>query len=324
MARYQYNGLIPPITPFDLQNKNGAIKSVVLYFLSRLGSMFKWDGLPSTIPKRELELFLMTNGHVCFAKADDGNLYVFTGGFGGKPNAYYMPTRYIIANPYVETKNEFDVSNIGENANAVVMPNDSMYQGLLPLLEKYATLMCENELSIWIRTITSRAEFLILAENSKGKEAVDVFIKNLFDGKLSSILNKVSLQDGIKTQPYANTNGNAITQLIEMQQYLKASLYNELGLNANYNMKREAINSDEANLNNDALRPLIDDMLECRKNWCKKVNEMFGTSISVDFDSVWYENQKEIDLSLENLEQTQEQPQEDKVTEEGVKNEETE
>lgn len=301
---YQYNGLIPPVTPYDLREKNACVKSIVFYFLSRLGAMFKWNGLPKKIPKRELELFLMTNGHVCFAKAEDGELYIFTGGFGGVPNAYYMPTEYLIANPYVKTKRSFNVSNIDENADAVVMPNDSMYQGLLPLLEKYATLMTENELSMWIRTITSRAEFLILAENDKGKDSVDLFIKNLFDGKLSSILNKVSLQDGIKTQPYANASGNSITQLIEMQQYLKASLYNELGINANYNMKRESINSGEAVLNDDALRPLIDDMLDCRKKWCEKVNEMFKTNISVEFDSVWEENQEEIDNALANQEAT--------------------
>jgi hypothetical protein len=218
-----------------------------------------------------------------------------------------MPTRYIVANPYTKTKNEFNV-----DVDCVVMPNDSMYQGLLPLLTKYATMMVENELSMWIRDITSRAEFLVLAENDNGKNAVDVFIQNLFEGKLTSILNKVSLLDGIKTQPYANATGNGLTQLIEMQQYLKASLYNELGLNANYNMKRESINSGEATLNDDALRPLIDDMLECRKQWADKVNEMFGTTISVEFASVWKENQEEIDATLEKIE---EEPQEKKVNE---------
>ena len=312
---YEYNGLIPPITPYNLKDKQYAVKSCVLYFLARLGAMFKWDGLPKTIPKRELELFLMTNGNVCFAKAEDGELYVFTGGWGGKPDEYYLPTRYLIANPYIKTKNEFE-----RDVDCIVMPNDSMYQGLLPLLTKYATMMVENELSMWVRDITSRAEFLILAENSKGKDSVDLFLKNLIDGKLSSILNNFSLLDGIKTQPYASATGNGLTQLIEMQQYLKASLYNELGLNANYNMKRESINSGEATLNDDALRPLIDDMLECRRQWIDKVNKMFGTSISVEFASVWKENQEEIDATLENLEnQTEPQQEEPKVNEDDGK-----
>ena len=310
MPQYQYNGLIPPISPYKMQDKDKSIKSLVLYFLARLGAMFEWKGLPDTIPKRNLELFLMTNGNICFAEGEDGNLYVFTGGWGGKPDVYYMPTRYIVANPYVKTKNEFDVG-----IDCVVMPNDSMYQGLLPLLRKYATMMVENELSMWIRDITSRAEFLVLAENDKGKESVDLFIKNLFDGKLTSILNRVSLQDGIKTQPYANASGNGLTQLIELQQYLKASLYNELGLNANYNMKRESINSGEATHNDDALRPLIDDMLECRKKAVEKVNKMFGTEISVEFNSVWEENKEEVEATLENLEQGNNQEQEGEADE---------
>jgi len=78
-------------------------------------------------------------------------------------------------------------------------------------------------------------------------------------------------------------------------QYTKASWFNELGLNANYNMKRESINSDESQLNDDALLPLVDDMLNCRRLAAEKVNAMFGTSISVDFASSWQDNQQEID-----------------------------
>ena len=103
---------------------------------------------------------------------------------------------------------------------------------------------------------------------------------------------------GLKTQPYANTGHNVITDLIELEQYLKASWFNELGLNANYNMKRESINSGESQLNNDMLLPLIDDMLKQRQEGAEKVNDMFGTSITVELASSWEDNQEEIDKEL--------------------------
>ena len=66
-------------------------------------------------------------------------------------------------------------------------------------------------------------------------------------------------------------------------------------------MKRESINSGESQLNNDALFPLIDDMLSNRKKAIQKVNDMFGTDITVDLSSSWKDNKTELKLEQTNL-----------------------
>lgn len=84
------------------------------------------------------------------------------------------------------------------------------------------------------------------------------------------------------------TQGNQqIGQLIELLQYYKASLFNDLGLNANYNMKRERLNTQEVSMNIDALMPFVDSMLTERVEGVKRVNEMFGTDITVTLGSSW-------------------------------------
>ena len=82
--------------------------------------------------------------------------------------------------------------------------------------------------------------------------------------------------------------------MIELNQYQKASFWNDIGLNANYNMKRESINSGESQLNDDALLPLIDNLLRERSEGCDRVNAMYGTSISVSLASAWEDNEQEI------------------------------
>ena len=67
-------------------------------------------------------------------------------------------------------------------------------------------------------------------------------------------------------------------------------------------MKRESINSGESQLNNDALYPLIDDMLNNRKQAIDKVNKMFNTNISVELSSSWKDNKIELELCQQNLE----------------------
>ena len=85
--------------------------------------------------------------------------------------------------------------------------------------------------------------------------------------------------------------------MIELQQYLKASWFNEIGLNANFNMKREYLSEEELRSSTDVLLPLIDDMLTCREKAMDWVNRTYGTSIRVKKNSAWEQKQMELDTA---------------------------
>lgn len=301
LNRYKefYNHIIPHCKPYDFLDKEQSVTQHILYMLNRTQSMFKWEGLPDTIPQRVLELYLQINGNTCFYEYN-GDLYVFTGGLGGEPDVYYMPTLYTISNPALNLSKTLRIDK-----DCVVIPNDSMYLGLIPMFSRYATQLTETELSIDIAVVNSRIVDLISAPDDRTKESAEIFLKNIRDGKPGVIAENAFL-DGIKSQPYGATGNRILTDLIETMQYEKASWFNDLGLNANYNMKRESLNTTESQLNNDALLPLIDNMLESRQRGIEKVNEMFGTNISVDFASSWEDNIEEIELQHEQLENPEE------------------
>ena len=292
--KYVY-GMLGGSPEYDFANKSTCIRQHIAYMLNRTQSMFRWNGLPNTIPERSLELFLQTNGNVCFYK-HNGDLYVFTGGMGGEPDVYYMPTVYTIANPALKLSKALKIGS-----ECVVMPNDSLYLGLIPMFTRYASGMTENELSMKIALINSRIVDLISAPDDRTRLSAEKFLSDIANGKHGVIAENAFL-DGIRAQPYGTTaNSNTLTNLIEMEQYFKASWFNELGLNANYNMKRESLNSSESQMNNDALLPLVDDMLKCRERAVENVNEMFGTEISVSLASSWEDNEQEIELEHEQL-----------------------
>ena len=48
-------------------------------------------------------------------------------------------------------------------------------------------------------------------------------------------------------------------------------------------------------MNEDALLPLIDQMLECREKFCEEVNELYGLNISVELNSSWKKIRNEVD-----------------------------
>lgn len=274
------------IGEYDFRNKDRCVRLKVNRMLNRTQSMFRWSGLPDTIPEYILERFLQTHGDVCWYK-HNGDLYVFVGGVGDKPDVYYRPTRYIIDNPALDISVQPLIDK-----ECVVMLNDTYHQGLLPLCREHATAIVETELSVNIATINSRLIAAIAASDDQTRASAEKYLQDIAEGKQGVIAETAFLQ-GLKVLPYTSGSNNTIISLIELMQYQKASWYNDLGLSANYNMKREALNSSETVIDNDILLPLIDDMLKCRKAGAEKVNAMYDTDIRVELSSSWEDNQEE-------------------------------
>lgn len=284
-------------------DKSKSSQSIILYMLSRLQKMFRYENLPDSIPRQYLENYLLVNGHCIIARdkkhPSDQSIYAFIGAAGGEPDIYYRPTRYMVANPSLNFSAEYYISTTDPNhePDAVLIRNDTMWQGLYPMMARYAALISENLLTIRTADVMLRVLALITAPDDSSRLAADQFLKDITEGHLASIAENRFL-DGIRMQNPPSNNGSYLTQFIELHQYLVGSFYNEVGLNANYNMKREALSESETGLNDDSLMPLCEDMLRCRQEDIERVNSMFGTSIQVYLDSSWLENEIERLLSI--------------------------
>ena len=274
-----------------LQDKDLMFKSVVLSMLNKTTQMFEYKNLPKTIKTKDLEIQLQVNGF-CIWKEVDGNLYTFVGGLGGEPNPYYLPTIATVANPALNY-----TKNLKIDKECVVMLNDHFYQGLMPLHSKYGMLLTEAEISLKYAIINARIPALVQADNDRSYKTAEEFFKKITDGKDYGIIASREMLDGVKSHDFYKQA--YIKELIESVQYIKGSWYNEIGLNAAFNMKREAINEAEAALNEDILYPTIDTMLSCRELALEKVNNMYGTNISVSLNSVWEQNRKHEKLVFE-------------------------
>lgn len=293
---------------FYFRNKDGKldkrelVRGYQAYMYNRLMKMFHYENLPTTIPQDYLEYYLLTNG-TCIIKEFNGKYYPFIGNFGGEPDPLYRPTIYVVANPALKMSEEVPLFSIdGElSTECVLMRNDKLWVGLAPLVNRYSYLLAENIITMRVADIMLRVVALLTAPDDKTKAAADAYLKKLIEGELS-IVAENKFFDGLKLQSPPSNNGSYLTQFIELQQYYKGSFYNEIGLSASFNMKRESIGEGEATLNEDTLSPLIDTMLEVRQEDVSRLNDLFGFDISVDFDSVWKQNVKEHELEIDKLE----------------------
>lgn len=282
-----------------LEDRDYLVKNAVLQMLNKTTRLFKYTNLPDTIKTKDLETLLQVGGFAILTVVD-GKPYAFRGGLGGEPNPYYLPTIATVANPALR----FD-KNLKIGEDCVVMLNDNFYQGLMPLFSKYGNLISEAEISLRHALINSRIPALVQADNDNTYKSATEFFEKITKGESYGVISSKEFFDGIRSQEfYKHTH---IKDIVESIQYLKGSWAIDIGINAPYNMKREAINEAEASLNDDFLYPTVDTMLQCRKDALKKFNERFGYDISVDFDGIWKQNRVNEELILETKEAELEQ-----------------
>lgn len=264
-----------------VKNKDTAVMAFIENTLAKTQAMFVYEGLPDTVPAEELERLLQTEGNAFFAEVN-GDLYALQGAAGGEPDPYNRPTIYTVANPALKLNKSYKIG-----VDGIFIQNDTNGNSLLPIIGKFAVLYTDGIISLNTASILTRITMLISASDDKTKQSADEFLKKILDGDFS-VIGENAFFKGVNMQTAATSNTQYITQLVELVQYYKANMLNELGLNANYNMKRERLNTGEVAMNVDVLLPYVDNMLHERQKALKQVNEMFGTEITVRLGSSWY------------------------------------
>lgn len=266
---------------YDFKNKDANINQLNRYMFAKTLSMFEWENLPDTIPQKELERLLQLNGYAFITKVGD-DLYAFNGGLGGVPDAYGNATEIVISNPHLKFNKTLSIKDDG-----VLILNDDLALGLQPLFQKHNTLLAENDINMVLHGYATRMQHVISASDDKTKQSAESYVKKIVDGEVS-IIGENALFDGVRVQSIHSSQGSSVTQLTEYHQYIKASLFNEIGLSANFNMKRERLVSGEVEQGEDSLFPLVYNMMQNRLASVDSINKMFGTEIDVDFGSVWH------------------------------------
>ena len=265
---------------YNFKSKVSNQAAYVDYMLAKSIPMFEWEGLPDSLPYRELEKMLQCSGYAFLAE-HEGQIYAFNGGLGGEPDVYGNPSQIFIASPALKLNKTFNLEKDG-----VLISNDDLRLGLLPLYERFAFMQTETDINLTLYGYNTRINRLISASDDKTKESAELAVKRAIDGDIA-IISENAIWEGISIHTGTSQNTGTAKSLIELAQFYRASLYNEIGLSANTNLKRERLVSAEVEQGEDSIFPLVLSMLKCRINAVEKINAFFGLEIKVDFGSVW-------------------------------------
>lgn len=283
-----------------------------LYFdmlVNKVCNLFKWENLPETVDERFLMVNLMLTGRVCWFD-HNGRIYALNGNWGGEPNVYYRPTQFIVANPVIGSKTltvlNKDGSNSIDKLTGVLMPltdadyfNDAERGGLYRLIYQTAGLLADNISSLNVSQINGRVSQIWTADNDAMARTVEEVVRDIYEGHPYRVVSQ-DILNKVNAVPTAQTGqSNTLLNLIEAHQYILASFYNEIGIPSQWNMKRERVNTAETELMTGSLDVSVYNMEKNLKNAVEKINELFGTDISVRFNEEIKEDEVEPDQEPE-------------------------
>ena len=265
---------------FDYKDKTTNLSNFKRLMFDKSLSMFQYDNLPETLPQLELEKILQTYGYAFITDKYKGDLYAFRGALSGQEqDPYGRPTLITIAEPMFN--GTFEIGKDG-----ILITNDDMNLGLTFLYEKYGTMLNETDITIIMANFNERMQKLLSANDDNTIASAKDYITGIINGDIDVVASS-KLFDSFQVDGSTQGTSTNVSDLVELQQYIKANLYNEIGLNANYNMKRERLTAGEVDMNTDNLRPFVDNMLHARQIAIIKLNELYGLDLSVDFSSIW-------------------------------------
>ena len=238
-----------------------------------------------------LKMNLLLGGEICITDFNE-KLYACIGARGGKPNEYYLPTIFTIANPILGSK------QVEIDKNGVVIYNTKIDKfvwtgsgeifsgGLYDLVSQSASLLADNIITINCIQINARVNTFFTADSEAQAIAGEKILQKQYAGKPYQIL-RSDLLEKITVNPVADAAGSQkITELIELHNYIIASFFQNIGIKANNTIKRERMITDEIDSQMDFLQINILEILTSWQAGFDKVNEIYGTSFTVRLNPV--------------------------------------
>ena len=265
------------------------------WLLNKVMQIVTIKGLPETVNQEYLKANLILDGDICVTDFDD-KLYACIGALGGEPDEYYIPTVYTIANPILGSKMVYRKDWKGKKQNGVVIFNSdvdsigfrcgSYTRGLYDLISQTATLLADNIVSINCAQINSRVQVFFTADGEGQATAGEAVLRKMYAGRPYQIL-RSDIVDQLTIQPVATASTSTnIMQLVELNNYIIAQFFQNIGVKSNDIRKKERLITAEVEEQNDTVQLTLTEMITSWTKGFNEVNEIYGTKIEVTLNPI--------------------------------------
>lgn len=237
-------------------------------------SMFEWRNLPETIDPRYIEMALFLNGCVVYFRDEVVGDLCLDCVAQGNFDVYGYPIRRRAYSRYNHYQKNLNVDD------SVIIWNNFLRKNNVLDMQMFSRRLANLDRIIDVNANAQKTPVMVTATEKQRLTMLNLYMK--YDGNEPFIFGDANLDlNGLKV---LQTDAPFVAQDIYQ---LKTEIWNEaltyLGI-SNVNItKRERLITDEVTRNQGGTVASRYSRLESRREAVKKINEMFGTNIEVNY-----------------------------------------
>ena len=250
------------------------------YLLQKTISVFKWD-MPKTWSKNYMLYTLYCWGYVAVINTDKFGVIPQQCTLGGF-DVFYQPKFATVANPLLR-----GILNpvIGKQCELLRLQPD--YGGVMDIVNFYADMLALSAETASTNLLNSKLAYVFASDGKAGAESFKKLYDQIASGEPAAYIDKnLYRDDGTPTWNFFNQNLKETYiagDILNDMRLWEMKFDNEIGIPTTNTTKKERLITDEANSAIEESRTKAQLWLDELQESCRKINNMFGTSLWVDW-----------------------------------------
>lgn len=236
-------------------------------------SIYEFSGMPDNWDYDYFVSVLLSHGFICVTDTAMGVIPLQCGVSG--INVYNHPTTAIIANPVLGNLERF----IDDDCTLIKM-NYNYAPAVMPIINRYATLLSECDSSISVNLMNSKVAFIGLASSKQVAQSMRLMYDQISKGEPAVFVKGDQINsDNIL---YNHVKENFIAGDVQiLKRKLMSEFLTEIGVNNANTDKRERLTDNEVEANNGEIQLNAGYWLDNIKDGIERTNKMFGLNLDV-------------------------------------------
>ena len=242
---------------------------------------------------------LLLNGVFCVTDTRLGVLPLKCSVYG--VNVFERPSRIIIANPVLKTIKR----TLHKDAEIVYLYDDKIFRTANLLLDVYAQKLANCDASIDVNLMNTRTPLIFDCADAQQVATAKVLYDKISRGEPAIFKRAKNALESNELNVHMHNIKNSY--IVDNIQDAKRTILNEfltiIGINNANTDKRERLNSDEVNANNEELFVNIDYWRENLKLCSERVREMYNVEFDIalkDYEVEYDNKRRDSNMGVEN------------------------
>ena len=277
----------------------------------QLSHMFKWDGLPSTVPNDYIERNLVRYGYLLFYEDENIGMDVLRATVMGY-NRHDLP---VLARTWTATTNsevhpqiernikylsdsEDSIEQFDTTKDGVLIMNMAFGENCTTIVDHFAQRLALVQQAFDTNLLWANIPYIFQTSSDETKLSIEKLFSDIFTGKPFTIVDKELFVDN-KDRTGVPTDITFIGKdLLDVQNEIMMRFKQSVGFDTSGVEKAERVLQAEIDSNTQHTKSVVQIMLEQREKACEAINAFFGTNITVTLVG-----QQELEEAQEELEE---------------------